>query len=163
MSLPPIESPVRVEHDDVPTEWVDDNGHMGAVFYNHAFRVPIRVFFDQLELGFKFREQTGLGIFMLDWRVQYVREVLEGMHLSFELRLLDATEKIVHYYVEMFAGPERYLAATCAVLEIQVDLKTRNTVAFSDELQSYLAEMLRAHQALPTPKRSSAPFGIRRA
>jgi len=135
---------------------------MSAVYYNHAFRVPIRVFFDGLELGFKYREQTGRGIFMLDWRVQYVREVLQGMALSFELRLTDTSDKLLHYYVEMFAGPDRYLAASCEVVEIQVDLQTRKTVPFGHPLQTYLAEMLLAHRALPEPVRAMAPFGIRR-
>ena len=136
---------------------------MGAVYYNHAFRVPIRVFSDGLELGFKFREHTGLGIFMLDWRVQYVREVLKGMPLHFELRLLDASDKVLHYYVEMFAGNDRYLASTCEVVEIQVDLGTRQTVSFSDELQAYLGSVLIAHRALPPVARAGTPLGIRRS
>ena len=147
----------------MPSEWIDRNGHMSAVHYNHAFRVPVQVLFDRFGLGLGVADPTGRGVFMLDWRVQYVREVLEGMALYFEIRLIDASDKLVHYYIEMFAGRERYLAATCESVEIQVDLETRKTMPHDVALQAYIDEMLAAHRRLPWPERASRPFGIRRS
>lgn len=161
-NYPKIETPFCLHDDVVRPEWIDGNGHMGALNYNVAFIEPMNKFFSMLGLGHAYREETGCATFLLDWRVQYLREVMEGTPLRFEVRLLDVSDKVMHYFAEMHAGEDRYLAATSEALEIQMDLSTRKPVTYPPELQSYLDKMLAAHKALPWPKQAAGTMGIRR-
>ena len=163
MTFPPIQTPFRLHQEVVRSEWIDHNGHMNAWFYHDAFRPPIRHFFNLLELGKDFQENSGLGIFMLEFRVQYIGEVMQGMPLTFDVRLIDHSEKILHYLVEMRAGEDEYLAATAEVLEMQMNLQARRPEPFSDELQTYLQAMKTAHAVLPQSPGVGKAIGIRRS
>lgn len=113
-------------------------------------------------LGLEFSEGSGQGIFLLDCRIQYLDEVTEGMRLVFETRLIDHSDKIVHYLTQMLAGEEQYLAATCEALEIQIDLTTRRSISFSAAVMDYLRKMLIAHSKRPLPESVGTSMGIRR-
>ena len=113
-------------------------------------------------LGLEFSEGKGQGIFLLDSRIQYLGEVTEGMPLVFETRLIDYNDKAVHYLTQMLAGDERFAAATCEALEIQVDLTTRRSAPFSTDVLNYLRAMLSAHSKLALPASVGTVMGIRR-
>ena len=162
MTFPPIEIPFRLHATVVAPDWIDANGHMNAWQYNTAFRQPMQRFFAMMGLGLTFTDDAGRGIFLLDCRIQYIDEVMVGMPLVFETRLVDYSDKIIHYLTTMLAGEERYTAATCEALEIQVEHETRRPVAFSTDLMAYLRDMLRAHNELPLPASVGGVIGIRR-
>ena len=162
MTFPPIETPFRLYEDVVHPDWIDGNGHMNAWEYTNAFSKPMRRFFSMMGLGLEFPEGRGQGIFLLDCRIQYLGEVMEGMPLVFETRLLDYSDRVVHYLTHMLAGEERSPAATCEALEVQVDLATRRSATFSNEVMKYLQDMLRAHAELPVPESVGSTLGIRR-
>ena len=162
MPFPPIETPFRLHEDTVHPDWIDGNGHMNAWQYNNAFSKPMRKFSSIMGLGLEFREGAGQGIFLLDCRIQYLDEVLEGMRLIFETRLIDHSDKVVHYFTQMLAGDELYPAATCEAVEIQVDLTTRRSSSFSPEVMDYLRAMLGAHSKLLLPESVGTSMGIRR-
>ncbi len=157
-----IQSPVVTELDEIDPDWIDRNGHMSAVYYNFAFRPPLRDLFDHIGYDDDYRRRTGHGIFMLEWRVQYVREVLQGMALRFEGRLLDMSDKVLHYCIEMYAGPEQYLASVAEAVEIEVSLETRKPVAFEAEQVRHLKAVLAEHRKLPSAHNVSRALGIRR-
>ena len=162
MTFPPIETPFQLHEDVVHADWIDGNGHMNAWRYNTAFSQPMRKFFSMMGLGLEFTEGRGQGIFLLDCRIQYLGEVTEGMSLIFETQLIDHSDKVIHYLTCMLAGEERFAAATCEALEVQVDLKTRRSTPFSSELIRYLQEMLGAHAKLPLAESVGTVMGIRR-
>ena len=162
MIFPPIQSPYRLHEDTVHSDWIDANGHMNAWAYNTAFSKPMRKFFSMMGLGIEFRDGAGRGIFLLDCRIQYLGEVTEGMPLAFETRLVDHSDKVVHYLTWMLAGEERFPAATCEAVEIQVDLTSRRPASFSGEVMAYLGQMLSAHSKLPLPDSVGTVMGIRR-
>ena len=172
MALPLIQTPFRFPGKVVPADWIEHNGHMNAWKYHEAFRLPIRNFFELLEFSqiqgvsaSSDRDSSGktkCGFFMLDFRVQYRREVLKGALLSFDVRLIDCSEKIIHYFVEMHAGQDEYLASTAEVLEIQMNMNTRRPQPFNTTLRTYLSKMLAAHNSLPAVQGVGQHMGIRR-
>ena len=162
MTYPPIETPFRFHEDHVRTEWIDHNGHMNAWEYQTLFRHSMFKLFDSLGLGANYNDVTGNGVFLLDYRIQFLREAMLDARLVFDTRVLDVSDKIIHYFIEMRVGDEAYLAATCESLEIVVNLKTRKPTVMSPDLQNYLREVLTAHRQLPTPPSVGSHIGIRR-
>jgi acyl-CoA thioester hydrolase len=167
MSLPALSPdllarPLEVHEEVVRPEWIDYNGHMNLAYYVLAFDHATDRFLDMLDLGIGYARRARRSTFVLETHVNYLREVTLRQRMRFAVRLLDADEKRLHYFLEMFGGDERFLAATSEQLALHVDLETRRSAAMPEPTQRQVAALLAAHRAQPRPASVGRAIGIRR-
>jgi acyl-CoA thioester hydrolase len=124
--------------DRVRPEWIDYNGHMNVAYYVLAFDRAADALFDRLGLGMAHRQATNHGFFVVEAHVTYGREVLEGDPLRFDSWIVEAGERKLRYFLEMFQADKGYRAATVEFLGLNVDLATRRSASFTPALRARL-------------------------
>lgn len=155
-------APLEIYRTNVPSEWIDYNGHMNVAYYVMAFDHATDRFFDLVDLGVDYADRTNNSSFVMETHVNYRREVSQGDPLRFTMQLLDADRKRLHYYFEMFHAEEGYLAATSEQLAIHVDLTARRSLPFPAQLQARIDAVMAAHGGLPLPDLAGGRIAIRR-
>lgn len=124
--------------DHVRPEWIDYNGHMNVAYYVLAFDRASDVVFERLGLGHAHREATNHGFFVVEAHVTYGREVVEGDPLRFDCWVVEAGDRKLRYFLEMFHAGKGYRAATIEFLGLNVDLGSRRSAPFPPELRQSL-------------------------
>ncbi|MBL4721121.1 MAG: thioesterase family protein [Alphaproteobacteria bacterium] len=162
MSQPSKTKLLELRTDTVRPEWIDYNGHMNVAYYVLAFDYATDAFLDYIGLTREFKESVNSTTFALDMNVSYKREVLEGDPLRFTTQLVDADEKRLHFFHQMFHATEGYLAATNEVLSVHVDLDSRRIAPMPDALRQRVDALWRLHRDLPRPEPVGRTMGIRR-
>jgi len=76
--------------------------------------------------------------------------------------LLDFDSKRVHYFLHMHHAEDDYLAAVSEQIMVHVDLETRRSSEFPDDVRLALTNLMSAHHDLPRPEKSGSVIGIRR-
>ena len=147
-----IAAPLRIYTDRVRPEWIDYNGHMNVAYYVLAFDYATDAFFDHLGIGQSYKDSSGCSTFAADMNIGYRREVHEGDPLAFATWFLGHDEKRLHYYHEMYHAKEGWLAASCELLSLHIDMGARRTAPFPDAVMARLRQVRAAHAALPVPE-----------
>lgn len=155
-------APLDIHRETVQPEWIDYNGHMNVAYYVLAFDHATDRFFDLIDLGADYVRRTNHSSFVLETHVTYQQEVKEGDPLRFTFQLVDADEKRLHYYFEMFHAEAGYRAATSEQLALHVDLGARRSAAFPSELGARIAAVRQAHAGLDCPEGVGRTIGLRR-
>jgi acyl-CoA thioester hydrolase len=153
---------LEIHTDIVRPEWIDYNGHMNVAYYVLAFDYATDAFLDYIGLTRDLKLVGNSTTFALDVNVSYKREVLEGDPLRFTTQLIDADEKRLHFFHQMFHADDGYLAATYEVLSVHVDLNTRRIAPMPDDLRHRVETLRMDHQNLATPDAVGRKLGIRR-
>ena len=157
-----IPTPLELHTEVVRPEWIDHNGHMNSAFYVLAFDESGTSLFQHFGITEEYRETTLRGIFVGDYHVHYVREVVEGDPLRFTHLLIDCDEKKVHYWQEMYHATEGYLSAQVEAIMLHVDLTTRKVVPFPPEIFARIKKIHNVHRKAPKPENLGRVIGIRR-
>ena len=157
-----IPTPLELHTEVVRPEWIDHNGHMNSAFYVLAFDESGTSLFQHFGITEEYRQTTLCGIFVGDYHVHYVREVVEGDLLRFTHLLIDCDEKKVHYWQEMYHATEGYLSAQVEAIMLHVDLTTRKVVPFPTGIFSRIKQIHSVHKKAPKPKNLGRVIGIRR-
>jgi len=147
-----IEAPLRIYTDTVRPEWIDYNGHMNVAYYVLAFDYATDAFFDYLGIGREYKERSGCSTFAADMNIGYRREVHEGDPLSFATWFLGHDDKRLHYYHEMYHATEGWLASTCELLSLHIDMAARRTTPFPDAVTARFREVRESHATVPLPE-----------
>ena len=145
--------------DHVRPEWIDYNGHMNVAYYVLAFDRASDVMFDRVGLGQAHREATNQGFFVVEAHVIYGREVLESDPLRFDGWVVEAGERKLRYFLEMFHAEKGYRAAAAEFLGLNVDLGTRRSVPFPGALRLRLEEAAARDRARGLPAEIGRAIG----
>jgi len=145
--------------DHVRPEWIDYNGHMNVAYYVLAFDRASDVVFDRLGLGHAHREATNHGFFVVEAHVTYGREVLKDDPLRFDCWVVEAGERKLRYFLEMFHAEKGYRAATAEFLGLNVDLGTRKSAPFPSALRPRLEEAVARDRARGFPPELGRAIG----
>ncbi len=141
-------------------QWIDHNGHMNVAYFVVAFDEATDDVYEDWGLGLDYPSKSGCSVFTLGMNVDYLGEVFEGDALRIESTLLDRDAKRVHYYHEMFQDETDTLVATNECLAMNVNLHSRRSCPFPDEVQVNLnSRVARADW----PSRAGRRLGIRRS
>lgn len=146
-----IPTPLELHSEVVKPEWIDHNGHMNSAYYVLAFDESGGSLFDYFGVSDEYRTSTNRGIFVADYHVHYLKEVVEGDPLRFTHLIIDCDEKKVHYWQEMYHAKEGYLAAQAEAIMLHVDLTLRKVTPFPNEIFSKIKEVYSVHKLAPTP------------
>src|SRR5215470_13452018 len=132
---PFVSSVMRVE-----PAWIDYNGHLNMAYYNVLFDRAVDEAFELLGCGHDY-VQRGFSTFTAEVHVRYLRELHAGDPVRVTFQLLDYDAKRMHFFEQLFHASDGWVAATSENLSLHVDMKSRKTAAFPQEITARLAEM----------------------
>ena len=143
-------------------EWIDYNGHMNVSYYVLAFDQGVDAFMELIGISPANIEQRQTSTFTLEMHVNFLRELRLGDPFRLSCQLLDFDTKRVHYFLRMHHAEDDYLAAVSEQIMAHVDLETRRSSEFPDDVRLALTNLMNDHHDLPRPEQSGSVIGIRR-
>ena len=149
-----IAVPFRSRRMAVEPAWIDYNGHMNVAYYVVLFDRCVDEAFLTLGLGPDYVAARNASYFTVEIHVTYLRELHLGSPVAATFQLLAFDEKRVRAYMELLHADEGTIAATCEELYLHVDMASRRTAPFPDDILARLAAMRAAHSALSWPERA---------
>ena len=132
-------------------EWADRNGHMNVAYYVLAFDRATDALYDALGSGWDAVEREGRSLFTLAMNVDYLREIFAGDSVRIGSRILDHDGKRLHYFHEMVHADQGWLAATSELVALHVDMASRKSAPFPDQVAARIGALRSAHAALAPP------------
>jgi acyl-CoA thioester hydrolase len=157
-----IPCPLDSYRTEVQPDWIDDNNHMNVAYYVLAFDYATDGLFNFLGLTRAFKDANNVSTFAVEMNVSYRRELRLGEPMRIQTRLLDSSEKGLHYFHEMYHATENYLAATNECLSMHMDMSVRRIAPMADEVLQWVEQVRIAHNSLATPSAAGRVLGIRR-
>lgn len=137
---------------EVDPSWIDSYGHMNTAKYVYVFDHFGYSLFELYGIGAPYTREKRCGLYNLEIRTSYLRELLSGEALKLRMRVLNADDKRMIVLYELFRVRDGLLAATMEQLSIHVDLTTRKVSPFPDAIRDTLADAVAAHGVLPLPE-----------
>lgn len=146
----------------VKPDYVDHNGHMGIRSYTRLFDEATGPFYDFLNISRTNVREHGGTIFALQDTAWYRREVMLDDPLLITSQLIEHDHNKVVSFFTMHQTRDNYEAAMFEIIEIFIDRETRKPKPFPAVITERLAEVQKAHDALPRPPLSGRGVGIAR-
>jgi acyl-CoA thioesterase FadM len=146
----------------IPPEYIDIMGHVNVMWYTHILDYGTRNLFALFGYGEEYVRQTGNGSFALESHIRYLTELHLGQSVSVRSRLLDRSDKTIHFFHFMTRDHDGCLVATIEVLGAHTNLTTRRITPFPPSILARLDPLLAAHQALPWDPPLCGHIGVRK-
>ena len=145
--------------------WIDYNGHLNVASYVMLFDRALDEALDALGLGPAYRETHGCSVFVGEQHVVYDREVLAGARIVIRSRVLDADDRRLVAFQEMWAdddaGGDRRPLATGEVLCVHVDQASRRGLPWPPAIREQLFAARDETSERP-PARAGRAIGLAR-
>ena len=155
-------TPFMLPDQSIRPEWIDYNGHLNMSYYMVLFDQCVDAAFEGFGLGPHYAEQKKASYYTLEVHVTYLQELhLEDM-VNVTLQVLDYDSKRTHYFEEMHHAEKGFLAATMECICMHVDLNTKRSTPFPDDVLAKIAAMHEKHRLLPVPPQVGHVIGIKR-
>lgn len=145
----------------IQPEWIDHNGHMNVAYYVLAFDQATDAVYETWDIGMTYPDR-GYSVFTLGMNVDYLRELFAGDKVRITTHLLDWDSKRIHYFHEMYHLDSGERVATNECLCINVELDSRRSAPFPEDVQMLLKAVHAAHQAVGVPPGAFRQLQIRR-
>jgi len=146
----------------VRPDWIDFNGHMNVACYVMAFDQAADGAMEALGLGPDYRARTGWSTFVVEAHITYQRELVRDDPFEITGRLVDFDAKRIRTIQLMNHGRDGHRVATLEWLMLHVDMRTRRTRPFPDEILSRLASIKAREATTPLPEEVGRAVGLGR-
>ena len=146
----------------VEPSWIDYNGHMNMAYYHVLFDRAVDEAFEVVGLGPGYVAERKCSYFTAEVHTLYKRELKVHDPVRVTLQLIGFDEKRLHFYEEVRHAAEGWVAATCEVLSLHVDMETKKVAPFPPDIQANLAVMRAAHSPLPLPPTLGRSVALKR-
>jgi len=120
----------------VEAHHIDLMGHMNVAWYVHWFDRGIWSFFAQHGLDEATLARTQRGCFALEDHIRYLSELREGDKLAVYTGVVEVRPKNLRLVQQILAPALGKVAATREVVAVHIDLGTRRSTPFSDEVRT---------------------------
>ena len=144
----------------VEPSWIDYNGHMNMAYYHVLFDRAVDEAFEVVGLGPDYVAERNASYYVAEVHTLYRRELKADEPVRVTLQLIGFDEKRLHFYEEIRHATEGWVAATCEVMSLHVDLAQKKVTPFPADIQANLAVMKAAHTRLPPPKDIGRVIGL---
>ena len=161
----------RLPHSDFPAPfvsdplaidpaWIDYNGHLNFAYYMVLFDQAIDAAFLPLGLGPDYVAKRNKSYFTVELHTHYLRELSPSDRVRATLQLLAHDHKRIHVYQELIHDTEGWVSCACEQLFLHVDMATKKTAPFPDDVLAHLEAMWLAHAHLPVNPRIGQVMNI---
>lgn len=147
---------------DVPPEFIDENGHMNIGRYLELGGDAIwRRCQTDLGMGIEHLTTRGLSTFTAEHHLTYLSEMLEGERVSVHVRLIDRSDKTLHLVSLIVNQTQQRIACVVEAMLVHIDMGPRRPTPFPDDVAELIdAELKADNLAWPAPL--SGSMGVRR-
>ncbi len=146
---------------EVEEGWIDYNGHMNMGYYTVLIDRCVTEAFIEIGFGPDYLAARGLTTYAAELHIRYLREVKLGDRLRGSFQILDHDDKSFHFFQELL-HEDGWCAATGESLTLHVDISGPRVAPMPADIAARVAEIARAHAALPRPEGVGSRIGIRR-
>lgn len=133
----------------VKADWIDAYDHMNMSRYVALFDDVTYDLLDRVDLGLAYTRRARHGLFIVDARVRFLRELRVGAPLEVTLRLVGVDHVRVHMWLELRSEGVDGACATQEQMGLHADLETRRTVPFHEAARARLQRVVAEHRAEP--------------
>jgi acyl-CoA thioester hydrolase len=142
--------------------WIDYNGHLNTGYYNVIFDRAVDECFTPLGIGPQYIKTRNLSTMTLEIHMCFLREVLKSDPVRVAVHILGVDAKRIHTYAELVHAHDGWVAATNEGMYIHVDMATRRSAPWPDDIRANLEAARAAHAKLPVPERAGRAIGLPR-
>lgn len=135
-------------HAIIPPTYLDEMGHMNVMWYTHLFSEATGGLFDLVGMTREYFEGNHAGSFALEAHVRYLLEVHAGHSVTVYSRLLDRTSKRMHFIHFLIRDDCDKLSATGEFVGTHIDMSTRRSSPFPENVIRLLDQMVNDHRQL---------------
>ena len=130
--------PIKVSQGKVKEDWIDYNGHMNMAYYVQCFEESSDFLLEQMGLGYRYAIEERKGIFVIKCEINYRKEI--NLHENFIISL----EELICKGKKLIVGLKMLNAnnetvADYKILNLNVDIETKKSIAFSTKILAQLA------------------------
>jgi acyl-CoA thioester hydrolase len=133
---------------EIPREWEDRNGHVNVQFYLTLYELGGWVVLEELGVDEDWFNRHQVSQFDLEHHLNYRAELKVGDQVSTYSRVLGRGEKRFHGMYFIVNETRQMLAATLEYVTAGVDMKTRRSAPFREDLASGLDRIIEKHKGL---------------
>jgi acyl-CoA thioester hydrolase len=108
--------------------------------------------FELLGCGVGYVKNRKHSCFTAEVHVRYLRELHANDPVRVTFQLLDFDSKRLHFFKQLFHATEGWVSATSESLSLHVDMQSKKTAAFPDDVKRMLKKMKDSHARLPRPE-----------
>ena len=155
--VPFVSSVMRVE-----PAWIDYNGHLNMAYYNVLFDRAVDEAFALVGIGPDYVKSRNCSYFTAEVHVRYLRELRADDPVRVTVQLLDCDAKRLHFFEQLFHATEGWVSATSEDVALHVNMETKKTAPFPDDVAARLAKMKASHARLPRPEVAGRRIEMRR-
>lgn len=132
----------------VPAQWRDRNEHVNVQFYLTLYELGGYQILEDVNAGGEFLAARDYSMFDIEHHLSFRSEILIGDEVSGYHLLLDVNEKRFQGMYFIINDTRDRLACTIEYITAGIDLKSRRTAPFPEELKNGLVELLARHKTL---------------
>jgi acyl-CoA thioester hydrolase len=133
----------------VQPEWIDAYDHMNMARYVALFDDVTYELLDGIGLGLEATRTAREGLFIVDARVRFLKELRVRTSLVVRLRFVNVDHVRLHMWADLREEGSDVVAATQEQLGLHADLERRRTTPFSAEHRARIEAVVAAHRAEP--------------
>lgn len=132
----------------IPSDYLDDMGHMNVMWYTHLFGQAIRGVLESVGLDRQYIESQSKGTFAMEKHLRYLAEVRVGEQVSIFTRVVDRQGSRFHLIQFMVNVSRTRLASTMETVSTHVDLIERRSAPLPPEITAIFDALVAEHQGL---------------
>ena len=156
-----MSKPLLPHFETVRSDWVDYNGHMNVAYYVLIFDHATDALLEHVGLNEEYRTRTNGSVFVVESHIIYENEVLAGVNVEVDTRILAVDDKRLHLFLSMRENGSNSTAATIEIMILHVDLKTRKSSPFAQSIKTELSRIMGNQSSEPIPPQAGRQIAIR--
>ena len=130
--------PTKVSKGTVKNDWIDYNGHMNMAYYVQCFEEASDFLLEHMDLGYRYALDEQKGVFVIKCEINYRKEI--NLHEDFVISLQELICKGKKLIVGLkMMNKESETIADYRILNLNVDLQSKKSIPFSQEVVGQLA------------------------
>ncbi|MER9071101.1 3-hydroxyacyl-CoA dehydrogenase NAD-binding domain-containing protein [Mesorhizobium sp. M0902] len=144
----------------MPSDWVDSNGHINESRYLEVFSKATGMLEDQLGAQGEYKVVHG-SYYTVETHLSHLGELFPGDHITVLTQILDADKKRLRIFHTLTREGDCKPVATAEQMLIHVDATSRRACAAKGAVRERVFELARIHAGIPRPARAGASIQMR--
>ena len=133
---------------DIPSDFLDEMGHMNVMWYTHLYGQGIRSFLASHGFDRQYIDGERHGTFAIEKHVRYKSEVRVGEQVAVYTRLIECNDRQYHLLQFMINLTQQRVASTMETVSAHVDLEQRSTAPMPEHIAGAFRATAEAHAQL---------------
>ena len=133
-----LQNSTPIAKGEVLDDWIDYNDHMNMAFYVQCFEESSDFLLEHLGLGYDYAINQDMGVFVVKCDINYKKEIKlrEKFIISLESIIIKGKKLILKL---IMTNNQNDIFADYEIVNLNVDLKTKKSVAFDGKIINKLA------------------------